>query len=169
MRRWLKALHEIAAIGVAGTLAACLVLVATSPGDSPVAYAAVRSAIDALVKWLLVPSLALVLVSGLLAIAFNRAYHDAGWAWLNALTGITIFEGTLLTIAASARRAAEMSAAAASGAPPEPGQLAAVLRTEWGGLWMILAVALANVALAIWRPRLWPRARTSGADGPPRG
>jgi hypothetical protein len=168
VRRWLKALHEIAAIGVAGTLAACIVLVATAPEDSPVAYAAVRGAIAALVKWLLVPSLALVLVSGLLAIAFNRAYHDAGWAWLKALTGITIFEGTLLTIAASTRRAAEMSAAAVSGAPPAPGQLEAVLRTEWGGLWMILAVALANVALAIWRPRLWPRGRASGADGSPR-
>ena len=81
MRRWLKALHEIAAIGVAGTLGACIVLVATAPEDSLVAYAAVRSAIAALVKWLLVPSLALVLVSGLLAIALNRAYHDAGWAW----------------------------------------------------------------------------------------
>jgi hypothetical protein len=51
------------------------------PRNALVAYAAVRSAIAALVKWLLVPSLALVLVSGLLAIALNRAYRDAGWAW----------------------------------------------------------------------------------------
>jgi hypothetical protein len=78
VRKWLKSLHEIAAIGVAGTLAAYLVLVATAPEDSPVAYAAVRGAIAALVKWLLVPSLALVLVSGLLAIAVWRPAATLG-------------------------------------------------------------------------------------------
>ncbi len=148
----LKALHELGAVGVMGSFAACLVLVATAPSQPPAAYAAVRHGIAAIAQWLLVPSLGLVLVSGLLALAINKAYHDAGWAWLKALLGIGMFEGTLLTVGASARRAADLSAMAASGAP-DPAQLAEVLRTEWGGLWLLLSLALANIVLAVWRPK----------------
>jgi hypothetical protein len=152
LKRLLKTLHELGAVGVMGSFAACLVLVATAPSQPAVAYAAVRHGIAAIAQWLLVPSLGLVLVSGLLALAINRAYHDAGWAWLKALLGIGMFEGTLLTVGASARRAAELSAMAASGAP-DPVQLAEVLRTEWGGLWLLLSLAFANIVLAVWRPR----------------
>ena len=80
MQRFLKALHQIGGIGLAGSLAACIVLVATAPTDTLVGYAAVRQGIAAISQWLLVPSLAIVLINGLLAIAANRAYHDADWA-----------------------------------------------------------------------------------------
>jgi hypothetical protein len=153
MQRLLKALHQVGGIGLAGSLAACIVLVVTAPTDSLVGYAAVRQGIAAISQWLLVPSLALVLVSGLLAIAANRAYHDAGWAWMKALLGIVMFEGTLVTISGSARRAAELSALAAAG-EGDPAKLAEVLRTEWGSLWLILALSIANVLLAVWRPKL---------------
>jgi hypothetical protein len=153
MGRFLKALHQIGGIGLAGSLAACIVLVATAPTDSLAGYAAVRQGIAAISQWILVPSLAIVLVSGLLAIAANRVYHDAGWAWIKALLGIVMFEGTLVTISASARRAAELSALAAAG-EGDPAQLAEVLRTEWGSLWLILALSIANVLLAVWRPRI---------------
>lgn len=156
MGRLLKALHQIGGIGLAGSLAACIVLVLTAPTDSLAGYAAVRQGIAAISQWLLVPSLAIVLVSGLLAIAANRAYHDAGWAWIKALLGIVMFEGTLVTVSASARRAAELSALAAAG-EGDPAQLAEVLRTEWGSLWLILALSVANVALAVWRPRILRR------------
>jgi len=149
----LKSLHEIGAVGVVGSLAACLVLVATAPTHSAVGYAAVRESIAALAKWLLVPSLGVVLVSGLLAIAANRAFHNAGWAWVKALLGIGMFEGSLLTISASARRAAELSALAASG-QADPARLAEVVRTEWGGLWLLITLSVANILLAVWRPRL---------------
>ena len=162
MKRLLKFLHELGAIGVTGALAALLVLVATAPKDSLADYAAVRTVITFVADWLLVPSLAIVLISGLLAIAANRAFHNAGWAWVKALLGIAMFEGTLLAIAASARRAAELSALAAAG-EPDSAALAEVLRTEWGGLWLILALSIANVVLAVWRPRL-VRRRPMSAD-----
>jgi len=152
LKRVLKLLHEIAATGVLGSLAACIVLVATAPTRSLVAYAAVRHGIAAIVSWLLVPSLALVLISGLLAIAANDAYKNAGWAWVKALLGISLFEGTLLTVGGSARQAAELSARAASG-EGDATLLAQVLHTEWGGLWMLLALSIANIVLAVWRPR----------------
>jgi len=155
-RRLIRFLHEIGAIGVLGSLAACVVLVATAPADSTVAYAATRHGIEAVSRWLLVPSLLLVIVSGLLAIIATRPYMDAGWVWVKALLGISMFEGTLLTISASSRRAAELSAQAAAG-QGDPAQLAEVLRTEWGGLWILIAVSVANIVLAVWRPRLGKR------------
>jgi hypothetical protein len=155
LSKLLKTLHEIGAIGVLGSFAACLVLIATAPRpeQSLIAYAAVRQGIAAITRWLLVPSLALVLISGLLAIAANKAYTNAAWAWLKAFLGISMFEGTLLTVGAGARQAAELSALAVSGRS-DAAQLAQVLRTEWGGLWLLLSLALINVALAVWRPRL---------------
>jgi hypothetical protein len=156
LKRVLKALHEIGAVGVMGSYAAWLVLITTVPTDSLVAYAAVRRGISAIAQWLLVPSLGLVLVSGLLAIAATTAYKDAGWAWLKALLGISVFEGTLLTVGAGARRAAELSALAASG-QGDAAELAHVLRAESGTLWLLLGLSAVNIILAVWRPRLLRR------------
>jgi len=149
----LKAVHEIGAIGTLGSFAAAIVLIATAP-KSPVAYAAVLEGIASITKWLLVPSLGIVLISGLLAIAANPAYKNAAWAWVKALLGIGTFEGTLLTVSASARRAAELSALAVSG-QGDTAEFAQVLHTEWSGLWIVATLALVNIVLAVWRPRLY--------------
>ena len=158
LRKLLKALHEIGAIGTMGSFAACIVLLATLPSKSAVADAAVLQGIASITKLLLVPSLAIVLISGLLAIAATEAYKNAAWAWVKALLGIGTFEGSLLTVGASARHAAELATRAASG-HGDAIQLAQVLRTEWGGLWILSALALINIVLAVWRPRLYRRTR----------
>jgi hypothetical protein len=152
--RSLKALHEIGAIGTLGSFAACIVLLTTAPTTSPVGFAAVMQGIASISKWLLLPSIAIVLLSGLLAIAANEAYMNAAWAWVKALLGLGTFEGSLLTVGASARHAAELSALAVSGRG-DPAQLAQFLRTEWGGLWTLTALAFVNIVLAVWRPRLY--------------
>jgi hypothetical protein len=154
LRKLLKLFHEIGAIGVLGSFAACTVLIAKAPAHSPVEYAAVRQAIAAITQWLLMPSLAIVLVSGLLAIAATNAYKDAGWVWVKALLGVSMFEGTLLTVGAGARQAAELSAQAASGAL-DSAQLAGVLHSEWSNLWLLMTLSVVNIVLAVWRPRLW--------------
>jgi hypothetical protein len=149
----MKALHELGAIGMMGSMAAYVVLIATAPADSLEGYAAVRRGIDFICRWILVPSLVLTLTSGLLSIAFNEAYKNAGWAWFKAALGIIMFEGTLLTIQGSAARAAELSAAAVTSGLPATEALAPILRTEWNSLWLMLALCFANVVLAVWRPR----------------
>lgn len=153
-RRLVKLLHELGAVGVMGAAAAMLVLVWSAPSaqEALPQYAAVRQGIAMVSKWVLVPSLAIVLVSGLLSIMLSDAFVNAGWVWLKAGLGIVMFEGTLLTVGASARKAAEISALAAAG-NADPARLAEVLRTEWGGLWMVLALSFANIVLAVWRPR----------------
>ena len=157
LRKFLKTFHEIGAVGVMGSFAACLVLIITAPAQPLVAYAAVLGGVAAITKWLLVPSLALVVISGLLALAANKAYVEAGWAWVKALLGIGLFEGTLMTVSGSARHAAELSALAVAGSG-DAAQLAEVLHTAWGGLWLLLGVSVTNVILAVWRPRLVMRA-----------
>ncbi len=152
-RRSLKALHEIAAIGSGGALAACLVIGLTANTASPSDFAAARLAIAGIARYVLLPSLALVLVTGMLAIAATRAFHDAGWAWLKALLGLSVFEATLVTIGASTRQA-ELAAAGA-----DPTLLASLLHSERNTLWLLLGLSVANVVLAVWRPRLVPKIR----------
>jgi len=153
LRVIIKVLHEIGAVGVLGSFACCIVLLMSAPRHAPAGFAAACQGIAAIAHWLLVPALALTVISGLLAIAATGAYIDAGWAWIKALLGLSMFEGTLLTVASSARHAAELSAMAASG-HPDAAQLDQMLRTEWGGLWVLLALSVLNIVLAVWRPRL---------------
>lgn len=154
-KRFFKGLHDLSAAGVIGGFAAILVMVAYAPDPtaSLEAYAAVRLNIAMVSKWLLVPSLLVALCSGLLAMAVNPVYQNAGWAWLKALLGLGMFEGTLLTVDSSARRAAEIARLAAERGSADLEALATVLRSEWGGTWGLLAIALANIVIAVWRPR----------------
>ena len=152
-RRSLKALHEIAAFGSGGGLAACLVIGLTARIASPAEFAASREAIAAIARYVLLPSLAVVLVTGLLAIAATRAFHEAGWAWVKALLGLSVFEATLVTIGASSRQA-ELAAAGA-----DPGLLASLLHSERNTLLLLLGLTVANVVLAVWRPKLTVKIR----------
>ena len=63
LRKLIKILHEIGAIGVVGSFAACIVLAAKAPPLPLIAYAAARQQIAVIAQWLLVPSLAMVLIS----------------------------------------------------------------------------------------------------------
>lgn len=156
-RRWLrqgtKALHEIASIGFGGGLAACLVVNLAANRASAAEFAAARRAFAAIAQYVLIPSMAIVVVSGLIALAATRSYQSAGWAWVKALLGLAVFQATLL-IVGSSRKQAELAAAAA-----DPTLLDALLRSERNTLWLLIALGIVNVVLAVWRPRLAVRVR----------
>ncbi len=154
LRRILKFLHTMGAIGLIGAMASMLVLANVAPPPTSLAgYAAVRGAMGSIASWMFLPSLGLTLIAGLLAIAFNRAYHNAGWAWLKLITGISMFEGGIQGIQGPMQEQAERSAEALAG-KLDPATLAGSLGSERATLWVLLAVATANVILGIWRPRL---------------
>lgn len=153
MRRLLKFLHTLGAIGLMGAMASLVVVMSVVPAPAtPAGQAAVMVAMAQIASWVFMPALALTLIPGLLAIAVTPGFHDAGWVWAKAATGILIFEGGLLYVAGPIQAAGRSSAAVLAGRF----DAAAVARTvvsERNTLWVLLAVALANVALGVWRPR----------------
>ena len=142
------------AAGLLGAMAALLILSsAAPPAASPAGYAAVRSAMGTVSTWLFLPSLGLSIMAGLLAVAFNRAFHNAGWAWAKLVSGVLLFEGGLQGIQGPIQNEAERSAAVLAG-HADAASLAVSLGAERGTLWVLFAVAVANVVLGIWRPKL---------------
>jgi hypothetical protein len=145
------------AIGLMGAMASLVVLLSMAPPTIALAeYASVRGAMGAIATWIFMPSLGLTLIAGLLAIAFTDAYHNAGWVWVKAVSGILIFESGFVGILGPMQREAEQSANALAG-QADPATLAQSLTAERNTLWILLAVATANIILGIWRPRLSKR------------
>ena len=135
MRKLLKFLHTVGAIGLAGALFVQLLMLANMPPvDTLPAYAAARGLMGVVAQWMLFPSLAMVLVSGLLSMAWTNAFHGAGWVWMKLALGISVFEGTLIAIQG-------------------PAVLGLTAASEFKATLVILAVAVINVVLAVWRPK----------------
>ena len=154
MRHLLKFLHTIGAIGLMGSMASLLVLLSLAPPpDALPEYALIRGAMGSIATWIFFPSLGLTLIAGLIALGYSIAYHNAGWAWAKAISGILVFESGFVGILGPMQREAERSAAALAG-KIEASSLAASLTAERNTLWILLAVATANVIFGIWRPRL---------------
>jgi hypothetical protein len=154
MRRLMKFLHTMGAVGLMGAAACLLVLIGFTPAPAALAeYARMRAAMGGIATWVFQPSLALTLIAGLLAIALNHTYQNAGWVWAKLATGVLIFEGGFTAILGPMQREAELSARALGG-EVDLSALTGSTVAERTSLWVILAVATANVVLAIWRPRL---------------
>ena len=150
----MKFLHTMGAIGLMGAMACLLVLLSFTPAPASLSeYALMRVAMGGIATWIFLPSLGLTLIAGLLAMGINRAYHNAGWAWVKLFSGLLVFEWGLAAIQGPMQQEAELSARAVAH-EVDPATLGASLGAEWNSLWLMLAIATANVILGIWRPRL---------------
>jgi hypothetical protein len=154
MRRLMKFLHTMGAIGLMGAMVCLIVLLGLTPAPAQLAeYALMRGAMGDIARWVFLPSLALTVIAGLLAIAANRAFHNAGWAWAKLASGILLFEWGLVGVQGPMQQEAALAASALAG-QVNVADLALSLRAEQNSLWILLAVATANVVLGVWRPRL---------------
>ena len=159
----LKILHTLAACGLIGGLGAYMLMLVFAPQDTAADYAELRQTIKAISDYLLLPSLALALVSGLLAMVVHYPFQEKGWVWIKAATGILMFKGVLTIVSAKAGHAAEMSRRIAEGTAP-PGALQGLIDLEWGTLWIVMALSVANVVLGVWRPKwIFPEKRSETA------
>jgi len=158
MSRFLKFLHTMGAIGLMGAMAAFLVLLVKAPPPTEIAeYAAARAAMDGIARYIFLPSMGLTLIAGLLSLAVNRSYQNAGWALAKLATGIIVFEWSFVAVQGPMQHEAALAAKAAAG-EASPADLALMISSEWWSLWILLGVATLNVALGVWRPRFtWLR------------
>lgn len=154
MRKATKILHTLASCGLIGALMGYIIILVAAPQDTVAAYANARASIAALCNYLLLPSLAIALMSGLLSMVVHPPFQEMRWAWLKALLGLAMFEATLGIIGSKASAAASLSARIAAG-EAEQKALADTISSEWGALTAIMLLSLANVIVGIWRPRLW--------------
>jgi O-antigen/teichoic acid export membrane protein len=152
-RKSLKLLHTLSAFGFTGGIIAYMLLAEYGPAPAPSReFADVRAAIYFTTRWIVTPSMLIVAVSGLLAMAVHHPFQNALWVWLKALSGLLIFEATLASVDGPARRAAKAAADAVNGDITAAALERAVI-DHWGALWVLLILAVANVVLGIWRPR----------------
>ncbi len=153
LRRFLKLAHTLGAIGMAGGIAAFMLLLANGPepGATP-EYLALREGLYAISSKLVLPSMAVIFLSGVLSMAVHFPFQNALWVWLKLAGGFLIFESMLATLDAPARRAVEAAEQAIAGELSEP-DLVAGITEPWGAWWVLLILAGLNVVLAIWRPR----------------
>jgi hypothetical protein len=160
LRRFLKFAHTLGAIGMMGALACLLALLWFAPPQASLeGYAAARAGIGAVAKWVFMPSLGLTLIAGLLAIAASPAFHNAGWAWLKAATGILLFESGFVGVLGPMEREAARSAKVFAG--ENVTSLAPIFSSERNVLIVLFLLSLANVVLGVWRPRLVRQAKAA--------
>lgn len=150
MRLLLKFLHTLAGAGLTGALAAMAIVLALAPGLRAGAdNLPVLLALSEIAVWILAPSLVLTILTGLLAMILTRGFQDAGWVWLKAATGFLMLEGGLQVIGPFQEGAKRVGALAAS----DPASAARLFEAQANTLWVLLGVAIANIALGVWRPR----------------
>jgi hypothetical protein len=158
MKRLIKFLHEVGTVGLMGAVLAQMIMSYGAEGLDPVQFATMRHAILLVSEWLLLPSLLVVLVSGLLAMVARPTYSSQGWALLKLAMTVLVMEGTLFAVQGPAQTAATISQEIAAGNLANADSLPHIVRHERGGLLVILVLSLANIALAVWRPRFARRA-----------
>ncbi len=158
MRKTVKILHTVAACGLIGGILSYMVLLLVAAPATAEGFADFRALIAALSNYVLLPSLAVGLVSGLLSMIVHRPFLDLGWVWIKAALGILMFKGVLTIVGAKADYAADLAQKIASGTVA-PERLERMLTQEWYTLVVVLAVAIANIVLGVWRPGLKRRRR----------
>lgn len=151
------------AIGMMGSMASLLVLMAAAPPPSSLAgYALIHGAMSDIASWIFFPSIAVTLAAGMLAIAVNRAFHNAGWAWAKMATGVLLFEGGLVYVEGPINEEARRSASALAG-QLDPALITGSYGAEQSSMWTLLFVTTANVVLGVWRPRFTRLPTSRGA------
>ena len=156
MKHLLKWLHLVTAIGFVGALAVTLLLSVTADDSTVSAFAATRRAIATIAETIGLPSLVLLVLSGMLLTMRQPALIEARWVWAKALLGILVGGISLLVVQPAVTRAAALAQMALEGSPAL-GPLTAALRAERIGVGISLLLSLAAIALAVWRPQFGRR------------
>lgn len=150
MRKAVKFLHTLASCVFVGALLAHALLLAVPPAQG--SFAGTRAVIGMLGGWLLLPSLAVVTTSGLIAMAVHHPFQQFRWVWTKAVLGFPLFLATL-HLQSMTGSAATLAARLPPGAGPSPA-LSAEIAQEGPVLAIVVILAVAQIVFGVWRPRL---------------
>ena len=98
MKRLLKALHTLGAMGVTGAVLCQLVLLQLRPPVSDLEGFALYSQALAEISGSVLFSLGVVVLSGFLSVGINRAFHSAPWVFIKLMFSVLVFESTLAVV-----------------------------------------------------------------------
>lgn len=152
-RKTSKLIHTLAAAGMIGGLAAYGAFMLALPAEATESYAAMREMVHWTARHLIIPALWVALISGLLSMIVHRAFLEFRWVWLKAVLGLVTVEGTILVIGGATRDVAVAARKVVEGEAPIS-VLDTALAGEWRGLIAIMVLAVVQVILGVWRPRL---------------
>lgn len=153
MRKFVKILHSVTALGFGGGMAAYIFILLAAPEITDISqHLVLRTSLAFVAKWLVLPSMILVIVTGLVSMIVHHPFMNAPWVWAKTLSGLLIFEATLASLDAPAQAAKRAAIRAANG-ELSAAELAPLIRDEWTAWWILLALAVLNVVIGVWRPR----------------
>lgn len=160
----LKLLHYASLAGLGGGIVVILVLLDTIDATSPAAVASMHAAIALVCSGLVVPSLVVLLLTGMLLVVARPQLISARWVWAKALVGVIVAVALLAGLQPLVIALASMSATGALGDAP-PGPLARTVETERWAAYLTLANVVVAMVIAVWRPRLGRPAAGSNNAG----
>jgi uncharacterized membrane protein len=162
VRQWLKFGHSMTAISFLGSVIVLWVMIAQLPPPEGAleVYVAQRQLMAQIASMVMMPSLLISLLFGMASMAAVSGFHSAPWAWAKLVTTVLMLEGSLLGIQSPIKREAALAEKALLD-PTHIAGLAQNLSSEQMSLVLIGVVAMANVALGVWRPRF--RAKTTAS------
>jgi hypothetical protein len=159
----IKLLHYASLVGLAGGILVSLVLADTIDATSPSATASMHAAIALICGALIVPSMVVMLLTGMLLVVARPHLIGARWVWAKAALGVVTGAVILLALQPAVKAAASMAATGARGDAPL-GPLAAVVASEHAAAWWILGLVLVAMVVAVWRPQFGRPARPGQED-----
>ncbi len=161
--RIVKVIHFLGLIGFVGGLAASAVLAEFADQAPPGVLAALRLSMAEIGETLIVPSLVLIIVSGMLLLVARPMLVHARWVWAKAVLALVMAIVALAVVQPGARRAAVLASEAALGTPALEAMVQATEADRIGGA-IAMVLALLAIVLAVWRPRLGQNARRPSED-----
>jgi hypothetical protein len=163
LKNLLKLLHYASLAGLGGGIVVILVLLDTIDATSPPAVASMHAAIALVCSGLVVPSLVVLLLTGMLLVVARPQLISARWVWAKAFVGLIVAATLLAGFQPLVTALASMSSTGALGTPPGP--LASTVEIERWAAYLTLANIFVAMVIAIWRPRLGrPASERDGAS-----
>lgn len=153
MRKALKFAHTVASMAlVAGLLFLLFGWHAIDDSSDARALYLYYSQSAVAARWLILPGMISMILSGMLSMMVGTGFYNAGWVWAKLALGLSVFEGTLLTIQGPAQKAGAI-AAQYGRQEVDASALLSINGPNELAIFAVLSICLIATGIGIWRPR----------------